>query len=147
MIVVGKAKRGGMKLRSSLSNRLCPLRPPGEPYGKENRLSLTLCPPGLPGRRSRAAQALVAPAGAKLPRTLTTCKSLGIGDKVFALTKAVRPHKKSIYVIAGQESFLPLQTYGKSTNSGRSQGKTLSPQNSPLRAAGAVSGRILGRRA
>ena len=37
------------------------------------------------------------------------CKSLGIGDKVFALTKAVRPHKKSIYVIAGQKSFPPLQ--------------------------------------
>ena len=53
-----------------------PLRPPGEPYGKENRLSLTLCPPGLPGRRSRAAQALVAPAGAKLPRTAITTAGL-----------------------------------------------------------------------
>ena len=39
-------------------------------------LSLTLCPPGLPGRRSRAAQALVAPAGAKLPRTLSLRYSL-----------------------------------------------------------------------
>ncbi len=34
-------------------------------------LSHRLSPPGLPGRRSRAAQALVAPAGAKLPRTLS----------------------------------------------------------------------------
>ena len=40
-----------------------------QPAGKRNRLSHRLCPPGPPGRRSRAAQALVAPAGAKLPRT------------------------------------------------------------------------------
>ena len=39
------------------------------PAGKRSGLSHRLCPPGLPGRRSRAAQALVAPAGAKLPRT------------------------------------------------------------------------------
>ena len=38
------------------------------PDGKRKSLSHRLCPPGLPGRRSRAAQALVAPAGAKLPR-------------------------------------------------------------------------------
>ena len=39
-------------------------------------LSHRLCPPGLPGRRSRAAQALVAPAGAKLPRTAITTAGL-----------------------------------------------------------------------
>ena len=39
------------------------------PVRSEAACPTGLCPPGLPGRRSRAAQALVAPAGAKLPRT------------------------------------------------------------------------------
>ena len=46
------------------------------PAGKRSSLSHRLCPPGLPGRRSRAAQALVAPAGAKLPRTTITTAGL-----------------------------------------------------------------------
>ena len=60
-----------------------------------------LCPPGLPGRRSRAAQALVAPAGAKLPRTLSAGKDPGTGDKVIALSKAVRPHHRPTGWLAG----------------------------------------------
>ena len=40
-------------------------------FVQSSGLSHRMCPPGLPGRRSRAAQALVAPAGAKLPRTLS----------------------------------------------------------------------------
>ena len=35
---------------------VCPLRPPGEPYGKRVRLVLTLCPLGPPGRRSETSQ-------------------------------------------------------------------------------------------
>ena len=46
------------------------------PMGKQSSLSHRLCPPGLPGRRSRAAQALVAPAGAKLPRLTITIAGL-----------------------------------------------------------------------
>ena len=46
------------------------------PAGKRSGLSHRLCPPGLPGRRSRAAQALVAPAGAKLPRLTITIAGL-----------------------------------------------------------------------
>ena len=68
---------------------------------RRDSLSHRLCPPGLPGRRSRAAEALVAPAGAKLPRMLSAGKDPGTGDKVIALSKAVRPHHRPTGWLAG----------------------------------------------
>ena len=65
------------------------------PAGKRSGLSHRLCPPGLPGRRSRAAQALVAPAGAKLPRTTIT--KAGLVFLAQALPFCCRPSGRGFY--------------------------------------------------
>ena len=65
------------------------------PSGKRSGLSHRLCPPGPPGRRSRAAQALVAPAGAKLPRT--TIITAGLVFLAQALPFCCRPSGRGFY--------------------------------------------------
>ena len=63
--------------------------------GRRNSLSHRMCPPGLPGRRSRAAQALVAPAGAKLPRTAIIMA--GLVFLAQALPFCCRPSGRGFY--------------------------------------------------
>ena len=111
-----------------------------QPAGKRNRLSHRLCPPGPPGRRSRAAQALVAPAGAKLPRTLSLKRSLS--QRTVHQAPGRGFGQRRLGEDGGYCGFSP--SWRGSANRGRSQRKPLSPQNSPPRAAGAGGGRILG---
>ena len=68
---------------------------------KSGGLSHRLCPPGLPGRRSRAAQALVAPAGAKLPRT--TMITAGLVFLARALPFCCRPSGRGfVQLLSGE---------------------------------------------